>query len=50
MDNPALIVFLMFLFCTGLPSAIAFAIGRHGMPRLVWPRRGRGQTSPEEEL
>ena len=50
MGNPPLIIFLFFLFCTALPSAVAFAIGRHGFPRLVWPRRGGHGRSPEEDL
>lgn len=54
MDNPATAVLLMLLFCTVLPSALAFAVGRYGFPRITWSRRGSdgdlGPSLREEKL
>jgi hypothetical protein len=51
MTNPWVVLFLLFILFTVMPSTISFMIGRWGLPRLVWSRATpKAAVSDDEDL
>jgi hypothetical protein len=49
MNSPWFVFLILFLLFTVLPSMVAFAIGRWGLPRLVWSRQVAAPKSYNDE-
>jgi hypothetical protein len=49
MSSPWFVFFILFILFTVLPSMVAFAVGRWGLPRLVWSRQLAAQKYDESE-